>query len=382
MSGRNLMHNADISSELKSENSLTNKILLRLIIIILSIIICFLFIEIVFRLFYPAKLDRAQHEKNRTFHLIKPLLEPSDDPTIGYELKRNADIEWLGCRVITDENGCRIGSSGECSRTDGVRIAVVGDSTAFGWGVNFEHTIGTVFCCEMNKITTRPVGMRNYAVPGYNSEQEMQIFRTRTIDFKPDLIILMHDHNDTLPVTFMSDHLSLHPEIGDNFFHSDFIRFLIRRYILWRYKGYQRVDPELNKYTCGYNSSGPLYDDHIDILYQFNDLAIRRKIPVIFISFFAFPDLEKESQQKDILDNLHNKLKQRLRKTEFFYFDTYPIHLELMQRNSWKSLKPLWIRSSDPIDVHPNAAGHMFLAGKLKDFVLNNQRLKSIFLQK
>jgi lysophospholipase L1-like esterase len=79
------------------------------------------------------------------------------------------------------------------------RIAVLGDSIAAGYGV--ERT-EDVFPARLETNLHRaglPVEVLNFAVSGYNTEQEVETLRTRALAFAPDLVVVAYCHNDTRP---------------------------------------------------------------------------------------------------------------------------------------------------------------------------------------
>jgi len=71
------------------------------------------------------------------------------------------------------------------------RIAVLGDSTGFGWGVAEERTFWNLIDREMEDVE-----VINLALSGYGIDQSYLRFIEHGIDFKPDLVVLQVSHND------------------------------------------------------------------------------------------------------------------------------------------------------------------------------------------
>ena len=83
------------------------------------------------------------------------------------------------------------------------RIAVLGDSQAFGMNLVESDTLAGALERKLN--TTSREGkfeVLNFGVPGYNTEQEMLVFRQKVLAYHPSVIVLYYSLND--------------PEIPDN----------------------------------------------------------------------------------------------------------------------------------------------------------------------
>jgi lysophospholipase L1-like esterase len=113
-------------------------------------------------------------------------------------LKPDLDCYFKGVHVRTNSYGMRNRS---CSREkpDGVlRIAGLGDSVMFGWGVGEEETYLRVLERRFATVASgdRKIEVLNFAVPGYNSAMEVAAFREKVLGVSPDLVILHFVHND------------------------------------------------------------------------------------------------------------------------------------------------------------------------------------------
>jgi hypothetical protein len=78
------------------------------------------------------------------------------------------------------------------------RVAILGDSYTFGWGVQQDKPFPRVMERELNK--TQPNGRRfevlNFGVPGYATFQEVGLFFEKGVQFKPDAVIVYVISND------------------------------------------------------------------------------------------------------------------------------------------------------------------------------------------
>lgn len=80
---------------------------------------------------------------------------------------------------------------------DTVRIAALGDSVTFGYGVPLEDSFPKVLERILNE--TRPGHeVLNFGVGGYNTSQEIESYRAKARAFQPDIIVLSYVLNDAL----------------------------------------------------------------------------------------------------------------------------------------------------------------------------------------
>jgi hypothetical protein len=69
----------------------------------------------------------------------------------------------------------------------GERVAIVGDSFTFGFGV----TNGATFVDQLNRTAGDRCGFLNFGVPGYSTDQEWLLVKDRVWAFEPDVIVLV-----------------------------------------------------------------------------------------------------------------------------------------------------------------------------------------------
>lgn len=78
----------------------------------------------------------------------------------------------------------------------GLRIAVLGNSCAFGWGVNDPDTFAERLRRRLIQAGLPTVDVYNFSVPGYTSFQGVRNFRTCVIPYKPDIVVVTFAWND------------------------------------------------------------------------------------------------------------------------------------------------------------------------------------------
>jgi len=127
--------------------------------------------------------------------LLSGLFRLSDDPTLRYELLPGArdGAQAINAHGMRDRERAREKPPGT------FRIAVLGDSLAFGLGTLQSLT----FPAHLERILAerfRTSGLRievlNFGVSGYSLEQSLAMLRQRALAFEPDVVLLVYCLND------------------------------------------------------------------------------------------------------------------------------------------------------------------------------------------
>ena len=129
--------------------------------------------------------------------------QPSQNDKIVYELIPNYKPNPLNLKDIRFKDsispqGLNDRFFSEAKLPHIFRIAIVGDSTSFGWKVERKDSFPKVLetLLNQNKIENT-FEVINFSVPGYNTAQECEVIKQKVICFHPDLVILVYCSNDT-----------------------------------------------------------------------------------------------------------------------------------------------------------------------------------------
>lgn len=102
--------------------------------------------------------------------------------------------------VTTNADGLRTNLPKE--RTPGVaRVALMGDSTVFGWGVNDGESVADGLQAALDQEIPAEVEVLNAGQPGYSTTQAAWLFDEVVAAYAPDRVIVfvtMHDFNTVL----------------------------------------------------------------------------------------------------------------------------------------------------------------------------------------
>jgi lysophospholipase L1-like esterase len=126
-----------------------------------------------------------------TVQINRGTVRRSSNPRLAFELRPGA--------VVRSEVEYGINSGGlrnpetPTIKPSGVkRIAVVGDSIAFGYWVAEDQA----FPRQLQTMLGGSVEVLDFAVPGYNLDQEIETLRAKAFDYSPDLVLVAFCLND------------------------------------------------------------------------------------------------------------------------------------------------------------------------------------------
>ncbi len=274
------------------------------------------------------------------------LLRYSNIPGLVNELNPNTKIKFEGLFVKIPPTTIEISSQGlrDCEYSyaklkNTKRIAILGDSIAFGWGVEnvqcFPRLLENTLNLSFGKVKFQVL---NFAVPGYNLEQELITLREKVLKFNVDYVLIYCINRDFEE-----------PVMEKNIFWKLFEHSYIIR---MAYFSYRKILGKFNVsfgnysyYYRGANKVMPIFESLTRILKENN-------IKLIFVFHnIAHDDISG-------LENLKRAFKRN--NTSFFVINNYP---------HWSQAMEI------PKDYHPNAGGHKIIAETLFYFLKDNKFL-------
>lgn len=125
------------------------------------------------------------------------IIQPSVHRRIVFELIPGLDVVFLGAPLVTDGRGFRAGAPRDPGDGPPVRIAGLGDSVMFGWGVSGSEGFLSRLAVELSRRHPSATWTAlNTAVPGYNTAMEVETLRVKALDPSPHLVVLSFVGND------------------------------------------------------------------------------------------------------------------------------------------------------------------------------------------
>lgn len=324
--------------------------------------------EIVTRVAFESLVDSGQLASEQAEQRFWRHRVRSDDDLLYYELRPDLTMNFGGVPVRTNSEGRRVPDQPTPAAPrpagDPLRLALIGDSSSFGWKVTYADSYAEVVRARLESAWQRPVELINYSVPGYNAEQELRLLETDVLPWQPDLILWHYDHNDADAILAFNEPLVLPPAWGDNVFGSALVKVLRRKLQLGRLSE-RLLQTEAHERLGGYIREGPLYDRQLAALRQADQLATRAGIPVLLILFDA--DVRPPGRHDGHFEILHTGLLEVLAPLGFTVLDLYPSYRAELASRGWDDLSAWWLA---PDDQHPNPEGHAFIGDQVVETVL------------
>lgn len=149
----------------------------------------------------PPRALTAGDEDRRKAALANPgLYRVHRDPLVGYVLKADADLQILDGRIRSDHLGLRSRPAGAIPE-GAVRLVVLGDSVAFGYGLNDDQVLAQQLEDQLAAVRgpgLPPVAGRTVAMPGWNHRNSIHCLLDHIDELAPDIVVYMPVGNDLI----------------------------------------------------------------------------------------------------------------------------------------------------------------------------------------
>ncbi len=116
-----------------------------------------------------------------------------------YRLRPNLDLDLGSFRVRTNSIGFRGPELGARREGGPFRVLVLGDSVAFGWGVDDGLTFLRRFEADWNSKRDQKIEVCNAGHLVYDTTQQLALLREQGLALQPDLVLLVYVVNDIEP---------------------------------------------------------------------------------------------------------------------------------------------------------------------------------------
>jgi lysophospholipase L1-like esterase len=200
--------------------------LLKTAITIASLCVGLIVAEVLLRLFIPFNYLKPPQLLPRDVwrELVN---QRSEIPGLDYELRANVEKLAQDAMVRTNSHGMRDRERSMEKRAGVFRIAVVGDSFTFGFGVENEAAYPSVLERLLNDSGSNDkYEVLNFGVGGYSTRDEALVVRHRIMQWNPDLIIIGYVSNDPETDPIQAPHAYFHKPAWWQ--HSHVLRLIAR----------------------------------------------------------------------------------------------------------------------------------------------------------
>jgi len=127
------------------------------------------------------------------------------DPHLFWRNRANADIDYNGIRVRTNDLGLRDDPAPVEKPPGEIRVLSLGESTTFGSKVEQDRTYSAVLeDCLARRLEDWSVDVLNAGTPGWSLVQSWVYLEREGVRLGPDVVLVYHGYNDFLPTSFVS----------------------------------------------------------------------------------------------------------------------------------------------------------------------------------
>ncbi len=172
----------------------------RILVSVASVLVTLAVLEIGLR---TVHLIHHRAEKSGAFYGPNPQSslyhQISSIPGLDYEMALNRKLELTGIPIETNQYGMRQSEKVSQESDSPCRIAALGDSYTFGFGVREEQAYPQVLEKLLRKSSVSAAcefEVLNFGVLGYSSYDEALMLRYRAVNFNPRVVILGYVLND------------------------------------------------------------------------------------------------------------------------------------------------------------------------------------------
>ncbi|HNI38405.1 MAG TPA: SGNH/GDSL hydrolase family protein, partial [Pseudomonadales bacterium] len=232
------------------------------------------------------------------------------------------------------------------------RIAILGDSVAYGYSVPLEETFARLLEKQLNQ-DKHTVEVLNFAVNGYSTVAELELYKTRVREYQPDIVLLAYVLNDPLPASFVVQSVGSARKQADDF------QLLSQKTQLgaWIFLKWQEIKQKIdqkNNYHSMY-ANKDLWNTTTQSLAELSALTKQDGAKfgvVVFPLLLDFNNYPMHEIHKQINDTLQA--------------DGIP-HIDLL--NDFSAIPYMDLRPHPNDDTHPNALGHAIAAKRITQFI-------------
>jgi lysophospholipase L1-like esterase len=240
---------------------------------------------------------RVAHVSVGTVQINRRTVRASENTRIAFELRpgsvAHAEVEYR----INDQ-GMRNPEVAQ-EKPPGVRrVAVIGDSIAFGYWVSEGDAFPRQLEKLLNESGVRDVEVLNFGVPGYNLDQEIETLKTKVLDFQPDVVVDALCLNDLEDVFSYEYGLTVRRGERSQSFLGRASEFLLEHSVLFSWIEYRRAEAAARRDFARMKNplKGGLYQETLERqrakldarFAEMNSLLAPRKIPAVVAVFPVF----------------------------------------------------------------------------------------------
>lgn len=202
---------------------------------------------------------------NRTQTGPKQLYVSDPDPRIAFRMRPGYSDFVYGSKVTVNSTGLRDRDIPYEKPSGKKRILILGDSVAFGYGVEMEETFAKQWEKWLGEKQPHTWEIINSGVPAYTTEQEARWFEVEGLRYQPDAVVVayvMNDPEETHPLrqdgnldrieidAFYQKMAELIPKPILPFTEYSRLSKFINRWLSYAHPNWKTLHEELTRYFC------------------------------------------------------------------------------------------------------------------------------------
>lgn len=301
------------------------------------------------------------------------ILEPRSD-TKGIQLEKSARLFGLqgnsrgyagGVEFETNSSGFRTGEFNYDLNDEELRVIVIGDSYAFGYGVSEGSSFPSILQKNLNReYPDKRVRVINLGIPGYNTAQELATLREVGLSLRPKLVLLAYHLNDIERLSESRNERvwTLKGILDSAKEHIHLLRYFLPRVVSLARSFHIGVKSTATAEVQEYITEGPAWKQNQDTLKELFGLCAKMhwRLGIVVLPYIV--DL---SDRHPCID-AYQEVVVFCRAQGVPVVNTFDYFRGLNARK-------LWINA---FDGHPNAEGHALIAKAAADLVKTESLLQ------
>ena len=270
------------------------KILKILLEIFVTVVVVVMLLEVGLRMYESISLDFKKQEKGESAYVEVPFLEFRLRPNMKFDEDQEI-YRFFHTNFDTNSYGFRENKPYGIEKLPGVyRIICMGASTTFGHAASSNSaTYPALLETTLSKsYPDNRFEVLNMGIPGFNILQQLILFNTETLSFKPDMVVIYSGWCDLTNIFSVEDsryegmfvgdnRFSQYKEKKENKYFSDSKSAILRRVGRWQYKAdkKKRKISDAYKQVTDVETRRQIMSDSITSYYN-NDLYFNRYIEI------------------------------------------------------------------------------------------------------
>lgn len=220
------------------------------------------------------------------------LIQKASEGKLIYELRPNLNSEFSFSKFITNSEGLLDKEYNPKKPLNKTRIALVGDSTSAAIGVEPEEAYPVLLenGCQKCEVI-------NFAVPGYNFYDYLEVIKHKVLKYRPDIIIISFlPTNDFIEPTFTKKSFEIKTIRTNSFFRwwsGKFIRDSFKNIV---------SNPEKKIIEKNFNES-----KINETFFEINEIRKKHNVEITFVALARWEEREFYPQEYSLLKKYTQK---------------------------------------------------------------------------